>query len=151
VATAELGIGMAKISLGHEQPSGISRPLVIGLGVAVAFAAFMAGWFVLTVVSGPSGSTEVATPADDIPTMSATVNLPDPPRATAPALVVALAGNDRVLASDIDSEVPAFVPLPTPRPPNSVPFPRPRPQMAEQGQPHAEPPTFFDFLNGRAR
>src|ERR1017187_2599191 len=99
---------MAKISLGHEQPSGISRPLVIGLGVAVAFAAFMAGWFVLTVVSGDSGSTEVATPADDIPTMSATVNLPDPSRATAPALVVALAGNDRVLASDIDSEVPAL-------------------------------------------
>jgi hypothetical protein len=33
--------------------------LVIGLGVAVAFAAFMAGWFVLTVVSGDSGSTEV--------------------------------------------------------------------------------------------
>jgi hypothetical protein len=53
---------MAKNS--PRQSSGISRPLIIGLGVAGAFAALMAGWFVLTVSSGGNVSTEVATPAD---------------------------------------------------------------------------------------
>jgi hypothetical protein len=129
--SAEFGIGMAENSLGHEQPSGISRPLVIGFGVAVAFVAFMAGWFVLTVLSGDNVSTEVATPGDDNPAMITTIKEPDPSSATAHAPVAALVGIDRVLALDMDSEVPAFVPLPTPRPPRSVPFPRPRPQMAE--------------------
>jgi hypothetical protein len=142
-------------SLGHYQHSGISRPLIIGLGVAVAFVALMAGWFALTVRSGDDASTEVATVADDIPAMS-TIS------ATTPAPVAAPAFNDHVLASDTDSKVPTFVPLPTPRRPRPrpVPFPPPRPQMAAlqmaaqvgpQGEPQAEPPTFFDFLNGRAR
>jgi hypothetical protein len=142
-------------SLGHFQHSGISRPLIIGLGVAVAFVALMAGWFALTVRSGDDASTEVATAADDIPATS-TIS------ATTPAPVAAPALNDHVLASDTDSTVPTFVPLPTPRRPRPrpIPFPPPRPQMAAlqmaaqvgpQGEPQAEPPTFFDFLNGRAR
>jgi hypothetical protein len=124
-------MGMTESGVGHERPLGISRPLIIGLGVAVAFAAFMAGWFILTVLSGDIASAEVATPANDTPAMSTAINVPDP--ASAPATTPL--GNDHVLAWDIDSGLPAFAPMPTPRPRRSVPFPRPRPQMeAEQGQ-----------------
>jgi hypothetical protein len=122
---------MTENSLGHEQPSGISRPLVIGFGVAVALVAFMAGWFVLTVLSGDNVSTEVVPPGVDNSAMITTIKDPDPSSVTAHAPLAALAGIDRVLALDIDSEVPEFVPMPTPRPPRSVPFPRPRPRMAE--------------------
>jgi hypothetical protein len=123
-ATAEFGIGMTENSLAHERSSRISRPLIIGSGIAVAFAAFMVGWFVVTVLSGDSVAM-VTTLADDIPVMTTTINVPDPSSSTALAPLAAPAGSDRVLASDIDTGEPTFVPLPTPRPRRLIPRPQP--------------------------
>jgi hypothetical protein len=57
---------MAKTSLKYEQPSWASQVLVLGFSVAVAF---MAGWLVLTIMLGNSGTTMVATADDEVPTM----------------------------------------------------------------------------------
>jgi hypothetical protein len=57
---------MAKTSLKYEQPSWASQVLVLGFSVAVAF---MAGWLVLTIMLGNSGTTMVATADDEVPAM----------------------------------------------------------------------------------
>ncbi len=57
---------MAKTSLKYEQPSLAAQFLVLGFGVAVAF---MAGWLVLTIMLGDSG-TAVATADDEVPAMA---------------------------------------------------------------------------------
>ena len=57
---------MAKTSLKYEQPSRASQVLVLGFSVAVAF---MAGWLVLTIMLGNSGTTMVATADDEVPAM----------------------------------------------------------------------------------
>jgi hypothetical protein len=53
---------MAKNNRGNGQAPGISQPLIIGLVISIAFAAFMAGWFVLTVSS--VSDVEVSNPAE---------------------------------------------------------------------------------------
>ncbi len=58
---------MARTSLKYEQPSRASQLLVLGFSVAVAF---MAGWLVLTILLGNSGSTMVATADDEVPAMA---------------------------------------------------------------------------------
>jgi hypothetical protein len=62
-----LGVGMAKTSLKYEQPSRASQVMVLGFSVAVAF---MAGWLVLTIMLGNSGTTMVATADDEVPAMA---------------------------------------------------------------------------------
>jgi hypothetical protein len=77
---------MARTSLKYEQPSRASQLLVLGFSVAVAF---MAGWLVLTILVGNSGSTMVATADDEVPAMATK----QPPRvenprvATSPPIV----------------------------------------------------------------
>jgi hypothetical protein len=72
-----LGVGMAKTSLKYEQPSRASQLLVLGFSVAVAF---MAGWLVLTIMLGNSGTTMVATADDEVPAMATK----QPPRVESP-------------------------------------------------------------------
>jgi hypothetical protein len=72
---------MAKTSLKYEQPSRASRLLVLGFSVAVAF---MAGWLVLTILLGNSGSTMVATSDDEVPAMATK----QPPRVENPRVAV---------------------------------------------------------------
>jgi hypothetical protein len=82
-----LGVGMAKTNLKYEQPSRASQIMVLGFSVA---AAFMAGWLVLTIMLGNSGSTMVATADDEVPAM-ATKQPPrvEGPRVTASQPIVA--------------------------------------------------------------
>jgi hypothetical protein len=72
---------MAKTSLKYEQPSRASQLLVLGFSVAVAF---MAGWLVLTILLGNSGSTMVATADDEVPAMTTK----QPPRVENPRIAV---------------------------------------------------------------
>jgi hypothetical protein len=72
-----LGVGMAKTSLKYEQPSRASQLLVLGFSVAVAF---MAGWLVLTIMLGNSGTTMVATADDEVLAMATK----QPPRVESP-------------------------------------------------------------------
>jgi len=74
-----LGVGMAKTSLKYEQPSWASQLLVLGFSVAVAF---MAGWLVLTIMLGNSGTTVVATADDEVPAMATK----QPPRVESPRI-----------------------------------------------------------------
>ena len=83
-----LGVGMAKTSLKYEQPSWAAQLLVLGFSVAVAF---MAGWLVLTIMLGNSGTTMVATADDEVPAM-ATKRPPrvESPPAASPPIVAPL-------------------------------------------------------------
>jgi hypothetical protein len=94
------------------------------------------------------------------PEATGALALAAPPPAALPVktiLVTAPAASHPSMASaevtksvaEAPTDPPEFVPLPLPRPRHSVPLPRSRPQIAEQAQ--ADPPTFFDFLTGRAR
>jgi hypothetical protein len=74
-----LGVGMAKTSLKYEQPSWASQLLVLGFSVAVAF---MAGWLVLTIMLGNSGTNMVATADDEVPAMATK----QPPRVESPRI-----------------------------------------------------------------
>jgi len=58
---------MARTSLKYEQPSRASQLLVAGFCVAVAF---MAGWLVLTILLGDSGSTMMTAADDEVPAMA---------------------------------------------------------------------------------
>jgi hypothetical protein len=70
---------MAKTSLKYEQPSWASQLLVLGFSVAVAF---MAGWLVLTIMLGNSGTSMVATADDEVPAMATK----QPPRVESPRI-----------------------------------------------------------------
>ena len=76
-----LGVGMARTSLKYEQPSRASQLLVLGFSVAVAF---MAGWLVLTILLGNSGSSMVATADNEVPAMATK----QPPRVENPRIAV---------------------------------------------------------------
>jgi hypothetical protein len=58
---------MARTSLKYERPSRASQLLVAGFCLAVAF---MAGWLVLTILLGDSGSTMMTAADDEVPAMA---------------------------------------------------------------------------------
>jgi hypothetical protein len=58
---------MARTSLKYERPSRASQLLVASFCVAVAF---MAGWLVLTILLGDSGSTMITAADDEVPAMA---------------------------------------------------------------------------------